>query len=470
MIRSPSTRLSQCSNALVVTALLVGGCSLRDPVLERRSPDGGARDGGGGAAGGGGGTSGAGATSGQGGTGGASGGGAKAGTAGVSAGGAAGASGESGGSSGSGGSVRDAATDPDSGSGNGGSGGVDAGPGCVPETDPAFCTRLHKTCGSVSAPDNCGARRSASCGTCTTPETCGAGNTCVPPNCVPESNPAFCSRLGKECNVFSGYDNCGVGRSTNCGTCTQPEVCQADSTCVCPAETNAQFCARLGKNCGSVTAADNCGKSRTTSCGGCTAPKTCGATNVCACVAETTTAFCTRLGKNCGSVTAADICGTSRTINCGTCLNSQSCGNKNVCVDPLACTGRNDPITITFFDFTGSTAPTPAGGTLVDGYYASTKISAYGSVDSAIGGSLEIRSGFIRRVHTTYNKQGSALTGWTESGTYVTSGTNIVDTVTNCNFGGTGTQNLAYTAGANQIRLFDTIQGSTVVTQYDLQP
>ena len=44
---------------------------------------------------------------------------------------------------------------------------------CVPETDPQFCARLGKNCEMVSAPDNCGATRSANCGTCT------AGTACV---------------------------------------------------------------------------------------------------------------------------------------------------------------------------------------------------------------------------------------------------------------------------------------------------
>jgi hypothetical protein len=63
-------------------------------------------------------------------------------------------------------------------------------------------------------------------------------------------------------------------------------VTVSDSTCmVCTPETNSAFCSRLGKNCGSVTAADNCGTNRTvSSCGTCTSPATCGGSgtaNVC---------------------------------------------------------------------------------------------------------------------------------------------------------------------------------------------
>jgi formylglycine-generating enzyme len=71
--------------------------------------------------------------------------------------------------------------------GSGGTGG-DAGPdgldatvdACSPETDAAFCARLGTTCGTVTATDNCGTSRVvASCGTCTgTGVTCGSSNVC----------------------------------------------------------------------------------------------------------------------------------------------------------------------------------------------------------------------------------------------------------------------------------------------------
>ena len=76
-------------------------------------------------------------------------------------------------------------------SGGGGAavdGGVVDGAGgaaCAPESDSAFCTRLGKACGSVTDLDNCGVSRSvAVCGDCTSPATCGAANTC---GCTPET-------------------------------------------------------------------------------------------------------------------------------------------------------------------------------------------------------------------------------------------------------------------------------------------
>ncbi len=69
------------------------------------------------------------------------------------------------------------------GSSVGGTGGSDAPEaGCVPETDTAFCTRLGKNCGSVTGTDNCQLPRTVNCGACTLPQNCGGGgkvNVCA---------------------------------------------------------------------------------------------------------------------------------------------------------------------------------------------------------------------------------------------------------------------------------------------------
>src|SRR6266542_1056642 len=49
--------------------------------------------------------------------------------------------------------------------------------GCVPESDSAFCMRLGKNCGSVAASDNCQLARTANCGSCTLPQSCGGSAT-----------------------------------------------------------------------------------------------------------------------------------------------------------------------------------------------------------------------------------------------------------------------------------------------------
>jgi hypothetical protein len=155
-----------------------------------------------------------------------------------------------------------------------------AGVACTHEADTVFCTRLTKNCGSVTANDNCGTSRTvASCGPCNAPQTCTA-NVCIA--CVAESNAAFCTRLTKNCGNVTAADNCGTSKTVACGTCNAPQVCTANVCAACVAESNAAFCARLGKNCGNVTQADNCGTSKTVACGPCTGTDVCGTSNVCA--------------------------------------------------------------------------------------------------------------------------------------------------------------------------------------------
>jgi len=101
---------------------------------------------------------------------------------------------------------------------------------CTPESNGAFCARLGKNCGSVTGADNCGASRTvSSCGSCTSPQTCGGGgkaNVCGSPTCTPESNSAFCARVGKNCGSVTGTDNCGATRTvSSCGSCTSPDTC-----------------------------------------------------------------------------------------------------------------------------------------------------------------------------------------------------------------------------------------------------
>lgn len=55
---------------------------------------------------------------------------------------------------------------------------------CMPESDTAFCARLGKNCESVTDNDNCGAPRTVtSCGTCGTSAPACVGNVCKVPEC-----------------------------------------------------------------------------------------------------------------------------------------------------------------------------------------------------------------------------------------------------------------------------------------------
>jgi N-acetylneuraminic acid mutarotase len=86
--------------------------------------------------------------------------------------------------------------------------------------------------------------------------------------------------------MVAGFDNCGMSRMVDCGSCPGTQTCGGGGTanmCGCP-ETNAQFCARLAANCGHVSAMDSCGLPRVVLCGSCTLAQVCGAggtANVC---------------------------------------------------------------------------------------------------------------------------------------------------------------------------------------------
>jgi hypothetical protein len=108
---------------------------------------------------------------------------------------------------------------------------VDAGP-CVPEDDVAFCTRLGKNCGTVNANDNCGTRRTVvSCCVCSSYyESCGGGRLANVCGCTPESDWAFCTRLGRTCGPATGTDSCGLSRSVgSCGGVCPPDAGPVDA-------------------------------------------------------------------------------------------------------------------------------------------------------------------------------------------------------------------------------------------------
>src|SRR5207249_4563279 len=133
---------------------------------------------------------------------------------------------------------------------------------CVPDDNATICARAGHNCGSLTSNDCCGnIVMVASCGTCTTPQTCQPTGVCA---CVPESDPTFCARLGKNCGSVTAADNCAAMRTVgSCGICTLPATCGASNVCSCTPESNPAFCARLGKNCGPVSGTDNCGATRT---------------------------------------------------------------------------------------------------------------------------------------------------------------------------------------------------------------
>ena len=104
-------------------------------------------------------------------------------------------------------------------------------PLCTPESNSTFCSRLGKNCGTVTGSDNCSTNRTVTCGVCTSPQTCGGGgtsNVCGGAVCTPETDPAFCSRLGKNCGTLTGTDNCSTNRTVTCGICSGSQTCTAN--------------------------------------------------------------------------------------------------------------------------------------------------------------------------------------------------------------------------------------------------
>jgi hypothetical protein len=179
-------------------------------------------------------------------------------------------------------------------------------PCCQPESDAAFCARLGRICGVITDTDNCGDARTANCGS--------------------ETDAAFCARYGKQCGTFSGTDLCGFPRTATCGTCTTaPNLTCQNNTCICSPETASQLCTRLGVQCGTATGMDNCGTTRTVSCPMCTAPSTCGGEGT---------------AGRCGCIAAGSTgCLTSGTVCCdGSCNSNGKC-----CLavgDPCTATGQ----------------------------------------------------------------------------------------------------------------------------------
>jgi|GEM_PF-1264681 len=227
----------------------------------------------------------------------------------------------------------------------------------------AFCAT--RECGS----DGCG-------GTCA-PNSCGGGETCDASGqcvlgCAPESDVTFCSRLNKNCGSVTANDNCLTPRTVNpCGPdCTLPQTCGGggvSNVCGCTYEGNSTFCSRLGKECGLVTGVDNCGNTQTdVNCGANTiscsytgfgdgrcsvnGEKTCSAGTYGACTPtepDPRIATCSVLncGGNdqCGGLCNTQSCGGGMTCTDGACVPdcTPSCDGK-ICGESDGCTGWCD--------------------------------------------------------------------------------------------------------------------------------
>jgi hypothetical protein len=265
---------------------------------------------------------------------------------------------------------------------------------CTPESDTAFCSRVGKNCGTVTAADNCGVTRTvASCGTCTAPATCGGGGT--PNVCgggdVDRTEGGTVTATGTPCNATNetpvkAYDNLSTTKwcvtsapSTGTPMSTMYDFAGNSSFAVNkytittandqptrdPRDWTLQGCqgtCSVGSGTGWVTIDTRTGqfanaarfqtntytitnttafqqyRLRVTANNGATTRLQLAEIQLFGppgCPAETNAQFCSRLGKNCGSVTGTDNCGVTRTVgSCGTCTAPATCGGggtANVC-------------------------------------------------------------------------------------------------------------------------------------------
>lgn len=199
---------------------------------------------------------------------------------------------------------------------------------CKAPADQALCGIAGRQCGILKTVDICGADRTVDCGSCSMGTCDDASGVCS--ICQPEAPSAFCARLGKQCGPVTAPNNCGDSRTVDCGSCSNGRVCNANSNqCECPAPVcpnNAQ--------CGGVSNA--CGRS--TMCGaGCPAGSTC-AGFMCQCIPETNKQFCDRApAAQCGTKSGFDNCGVMRAVDCGDCNgNAGRCSNNQCtgCISP----------------------------------------------------------------------------------------------------------------------------------------
>lgn len=99
-------------------------------------------------------------------------------------------------------------------------------------------------------------------------------------------------------------------------------------------------------------------------------------------------------------------------------------------------------------------APDSTGGTITNGQYVLTQVDVYGEFTSVPGEGLEFRDGFIQRRHTTYlAATGAPLTGFSQVGTYTSTGTSLAVDMTNCQPVGTGREIWGYSANVGSLQL-----------------
>lgn len=136
----------------------------------------------------------------------------------------------------------------------------------LPDPDAGGDSAIDAASADASRPSDAGSDASAS-PDAGAPSDAGRDSAVLPDagtdaGCVPEEDAALCARFGKDCDLFTAADNCGVLRTVSCGTCEG--VCTANVCCVAVDP--------CGDAC-DVEVTDTCGE--TVSCA-CTGPDVCG--------------------------------------------------------------------------------------------------------------------------------------------------------------------------------------------------
>ncbi len=244
---------------------------------------------------------------------------------------------------------------------------------------PPVCLATQQ-CGSIS--NSCGTTMCGDQGMCPGGFTC-TGNTC---DCPSESPLAFCTRLNKRCGLVTALDTCNITRTYDCsaalGACGAGEQCGSDNQCFCPpAECGSAQCGTITNACGNMIMgcgpmngscgpAESCNNNQcqcdtpvcpanaecgivTNACGGSTS---CGAmggacpsgeacvANQCepTCTPSDAATLCAANNLACGTHMLADNgCGASTSVTCGNsgaCVNSaQVCSATiGLCMTPLS--------------------------------------------------------------------------------------------------------------------------------------
>ena len=165
---------------------------------------------------------------------------------------------------------------------------------CIPEGYVAMCLRLGKTCGSVTANDNCGILRTVpSCGTCSAGYSCNSSGKCV-------LNPT-CTDTDSSTYPTINYTLKGTASNQ---TASLTDYCFSNTT-LYEFYCNSSGNLRINLNSYTCPSGYNCSN------GACVSAPTC------------IPVTCTQLNRNCGI--SNNGCGVN--LNCGTCENGFSCVN-----------------------------------------------------------------------------------------------------------------------------------------------